>query len=126
MKTGAHTNTCDDASKLFAALFPASRFRYSIVLEYSVILEDTPYLTAVYENNELMMRDSVLYNYGDKEKIAEICKKMIEIDPEAREKYEQYLKGTASEDYEDVDWLFFWRIWLMTHVKRWLRCMITE
>ena len=51
------------------------------------------------------MRDSVLYNYGDKEKIAELCKKMIETDPEAREEYGQYLKDTASEDDEDVDWL---------------------
>ena len=73
------------APKLFAALFPASRFRYSIVLEYSVSLEDTPYLTAVYEGNKLMMRDSKLYGCGDEEKIAEICRKIIETDPEARE-----------------------------------------
>ena len=38
-------------------------------------------------------------------KIAELCKKMIETDPEAREEYGQYLKDTASEDDEDVDWL---------------------
>ena len=49
------------APKLFAALFPASKFRYSITLEYSVTLEDTPYLTAVYEDSKLMMRDSCLY-----------------------------------------------------------------
>lgn len=89
------------APKLFAALFPASRFRYSIVLEYSVSLEDTPYLTAVYEGNKLMMRDSKLYGCGDEEKIAEICRKIIETDPEAREKYEQYLKdsGLDEDDY---------------------------
>ena len=90
------------APKLFAALFPASRFRYSIVLEYSVSLEDTPYLTAVYEGNKLMMRDSKLYGCGDEEKIAEICRKIIETDPEAREKYEQYLKDSDLDEDDYV------------------------
>lgn len=35
------------APRLFGALFPASKFRYSILLEYSVSDEDTPYLTVV-------------------------------------------------------------------------------
>ena len=90
------------APKLFAALFPASRFRYSIVLEYSVSLEDTPYLTAIYEGNKLMMRDSKLYGRGDEEKIAEICRKIIETDPEAREKYEQYLKDSDLDEDDYV------------------------
>lgn len=90
------------APKLFAALFPASRFRYSIVLEYSVSLEDTPYLTAVYEGNKLMMRASKLYGCGDEEKIAEICRKIIETDPEAREKYEQYLKDSDLDEDDYV------------------------
>ena len=90
------------APKLFAALFPASRFRYSIVLEYSVSLEDTPYLTAIYEGNKLMMRDSKLYGCGDEEKIAEICRKIIETDPEAREKYEQYLKDSDLDEDDYV------------------------
>ena len=90
------------APKLFAALFPASRFRYSIVLEYSVSLEDTSYLTAVYEGNKLMMRDSKLYGCGDEEKIAEICRKIIETDPEAREKYEQYLKDSDLDEDDYV------------------------
>ena len=92
------------APKLFAALFPASRFRYSIVLEYSVSLEDTPYLTAVYEGNKLMMRDSKLYGRGDEEKIAEICRKMIETDSEAREKYEQYRKDSDLDEDDYVSW----------------------
>ena len=92
------------APKLFAALFPASKFRYSIVLEYSVTSDDTPYLTAVYENNKLMMRDSCLYGSGDKEKIAEICRKMTETDSEARETYEQFLEDAGSE--EDIDWFY--------------------
>ncbi len=86
---------------LFAALFPASRFRYSIILKYSVSLDDTPYLTAVYEDNKLMMRDSYLYGSGDEERIAEICRKMIETDSVARKKYEQYL-----EDEDEVNWFF--------------------
>ena len=57
------------APKLFAALFPASRFRYSIILEYSASMVDTPYLTVVYEDNNLMMRDSYLYDYQNEEKI---------------------------------------------------------
>ena len=88
------------APKLFAALFPASRFRYSIVLEYSVSLEDTPYLTAIYEGNKLMMRDAYLYSDKDEDKIAEICRKIIETDSEAREKYEQY-REDADLDEDD-------------------------
>ncbi len=91
------------APKLFAALFPDSQFRYSIILEYSVTSEDTPYLTVVYEKNKLMMRDSYLYGSSDKEKIAEICRKIIETDSEAREKYEQFLEEEGSE--EDSNWL---------------------
>ena len=91
---------------LFAALFPASRFRYSIELEYSVTIEDTPYLTVVYEDNKLMMRDSYLYDYQNEEKIAEICRKMIETDPEARKKYEQFLQDAGNEEDDDIDWFF--------------------
>lgn len=92
------------APKLFAALFPDSQFHYSIILEYSVTSDDTPYLTAVYEENKLMMRDSYLYGSGDEEKIAEICRKMIETDSEAREKYEQFLEDADCE--EDINWFF--------------------
>jgi len=92
------------APKLFAALFPASKFSYSIILEYSVTLDDTPYLTAVYEDSKLMMRDSRLYGSGDKEKIAEICRKMIGTDSKAREKYEQALEEAGCE--EDINWFF--------------------
>lgn len=90
------------APKLFAALFPASRFRYSIVLEYSVSSDDTPYLTAIYEDNKLMMRDAYLYSDKDEDKIAEVCKEMIETDPEAREKYKQVLEDAGCK--EDVNW----------------------
>ena len=90
------------APELFAALFPDSKFRYSIILEYSVTIEDTPYLVAVYEDNKLMMRDSYLYRSGDEERIAEICRKMIETDSAAREKYEQFLEEVDSE--EEINW----------------------
>ena len=92
------------APKLFAALFPASRFRYSIVLEYSVSLEDTPYLTAIYEGNKLMMRDAYLYSDKDEDKIAEICRKLIETDSEAREKYEQYREDADLDEDDYVSW----------------------
>lgn len=92
------------APKLFAALFPASRFRYSIVLEYSVSLEDTPYLTAIYEGNKLMMRDAYLYSDKDEDKIAEICRKLIETDPEAREKYEQHREDSDLDEDDYVSW----------------------
>lgn len=92
------------APKLFAALFPASRFRYSIILEYSASMVDTPYLTVVYEDNKLMMRDSYLYGSTDEEKISKICRKMIETDSEAREKYERFLEDEGCE--EDINWFF--------------------
>ena len=92
------------APKLFAALFPASKFRYSIVLYDSVTLVDTPYLTAIYEGNKLMMRDSKLYGRGDEEKIAEICRKLIETDSEAREKYEQYREDADLDEDDYVSW----------------------
>lgn len=89
---------------LFAELFPAAKFRYSIILGYSVTLCDTPYLNAVYEDHKLMMRDSRLYCSDDEEKIAEICKKMIGADSEARKKYEQFVNDAGDE--ADIDWLF--------------------
>lgn len=68
------------------------------------------------------MRDSYLYGSGDEEKIAEICRKMIETDSEAREKYEQFLEDADCE--EDINWFFCWTNWLTIHMKRWLHCMI--
>ena len=94
---------CTYAPKLFAALFPASRFRYSIITEYSVTMEDTPYLTAVYEDNKLMMRDSYLYSDRDDEKIADYCRNLIETNPEAKGKYEEYLEDSGLEE-DEVSW----------------------
>ena len=94
------------APKLFAALFPASQFRYSIELEYSVSYEDTPQITAVYENKTLMIRDAYLYSSSpsDKEKVGKICKKVIGTDPDANAKYEQYREENEIEDDEEVNW----------------------
>ena len=94
------------APKLFAALFPASQFRYSIDLEYSVSYEDTPQITAVYENNTLLIRNANLYSSSpsDQEKIRKICKKIIGTDPDANAKYAQYREEYEIEDDEEVNW----------------------
>ena len=91
------------APKLFAALFPDSRFHYSLSLEYSVSLNDTPYLTAVYEDKKLMMRDAYLYCDRDDERLDEICRKMVETDTKVREKFEKILEENDLEE-EHVDW----------------------
>ena len=96
---------CTLAPKLFAALFPSSQFRYSIITEYSVSMNDTPYLTAVYEDNKLMIRNSYLYSENDEEKIADICRKLIETDPKAKETYEEYLEDSGLEE-DEVSWSF--------------------
>ncbi len=92
------------APKLFAALFPASKFSYSIKLEYSVTIEDTPYITATYDNNDLMIRKSYLYSDNDSDKIERICRELIDKDPAAKEKYEQYCEEYDIEEEEDTDW----------------------
>lgn len=93
------------APKLFAALFPDSKFEYSITLEYSVTTENTPHLTVVYEDNKLMMRESYYYCDNDEKKIAEICKKIIETDSKAKAIYVEYCNdlGYEEDEIEEIE-----------------------
>ena len=96
------------APKLFAALFPASKFQYSVEVEYSVSINDTPYLTAVFEGDTLMIRESYLYSTvsSNIKKIKAICMNMIKTDPDAKAKYDSYREEEDLEEDEEIDWNF--------------------
>jgi len=51
-----------------------------------------------------MIRDAYLYSDKDEDKIAEICRKLIETDPEAREKYEQHREDSDLDEDDYVSW----------------------
>lgn len=89
---------------LFAALFPASRFRYSIELEYSVTSEGTQYITAVYDDKTLKIREAILNNDYDEDKIEKICRKQLKTDPDAKRNYDQYCEEFDIEEEKDIDW----------------------
>ena len=82
------------APRLFAALFPRASFEYSISAWYSVTCEDTPSLTAKYENGRLFIREAELYNEFDAERIVS---SLIESDEGARKYYEKLCEG--GEEY---------------------------
>ena len=82
-------------------MFPASKFHYSIELEYSVTSEDIWFLTAEYEDNRLMIREILLNNYNDVEEIEKICRRIIETDSNAERIYKEYL-----EEGKDINWFY--------------------
>lgn len=92
------------APKLFAALFPASKFHYSIELEYSVTSEGTQYITAMYDDKTLKIREAILNSDLNEEKIVKICRKLLKTDPNAKRKYDQYCEEFDIEEEKDIDW----------------------
>ena len=92
------------APQLFGALFPASRFRYTIEREYSNCLSDSDYLTAVFEDNILMIRSAYLYPLDEEveEEIKRFCREKVNADPEAKARLEKYKNERGIDG--DIDW----------------------
>lgn len=95
---GVYSREYDDLAivpKMFAALFPASEFDYSLTAWYSVTNDDTPFIKALYKDNKLLIKEGYYYNEEDIEKI---CRSIMEEDPDVKAEYEEML------DEDDLSW----------------------
>lgn len=94
------------APALFASLFPNASFHYVFTPWYSVTMDDTETITAIYKDKKLMIRRS----YYDHERAKSLCQELIDQDAAALEKYQEYLEqeDLTEEEVKDDPYALDW------------------